>query len=266
MPRRSHHAAARMRARPAEVQAINRRSVFCPACDRSHEKQLVNRHVAVKNVAARERILALKIERRDYVAMNDGVANVRRVFGKRVNATISEHIFHRIPISVAQSVRRVLSEDAHDVFAGRGYRIVICCRDSKFEQRLFRRSPGLRVFPSAINVLHRRADVHSRFVLRAELAARISFEVGQGIEREVNLERAPLHPHRINLAAKAFVQVALLNELQKSYLRVCARYYHSRVYLFAVIERDSISAAIAHEHASETPTFVRTCAPRDFAD
>src|SRR2546421_2426804 len=57
--RRAHHAAAGVCARAAQVERRDRRAVLRPAGQRAHEEELIDRHVAVKNVAAGERILLL---------------------------------------------------------------------------------------------------------------------------------------------------------------------------------------------------------------
>src|SRR5438477_10576055 len=74
----SHHASARMSSRSAQVKPIDWRPVSGPARDRPHEEQLIERHVSVKNVTARQRVLALEVKRRNNLAMNDRIANVRR--------------------------------------------------------------------------------------------------------------------------------------------------------------------------------------------
>src|ERR1041384_197733 len=151
---RSHYAAARMSSWPAHVKRVDWGSVSRPSGYGPHEEQLIERHVTVKDITSGERVLTFEIHRRDDVAMKDQVANVRRVIRKRIDATIRELILDRVPISVFQSVRSILREDAHYVFARRRERIVVCRRYRDFDKRILRRPSGLGVLPRPINILH----------------------------------------------------------------------------------------------------------------
>src|SRR5215475_12838490 len=92
--RRAHHASARMRARTAKKKIPDRRSVLRPPGHGAHEEQLVEVHLAVKDVAAGQAVLSLHVERRNHLAMQDDVSDIRRVFGQSVDAAVGEPLFH----------------------------------------------------------------------------------------------------------------------------------------------------------------------------
>ncbi len=78
VPRNAGHAAARMRAGAAEVQAAHRRPVVAVTEHRSRREQLVERQRAVEDVAADEPELALEIERRERATAEDAGLEIRR--------------------------------------------------------------------------------------------------------------------------------------------------------------------------------------------
>ena len=59
----------------------------------------------MKDVSPGQRILAFHVERRDHLAMDDRVPNVRGLVGYRVDATVGELVFDRIPMRIAERVR-----------------------------------------------------------------------------------------------------------------------------------------------------------------
>src|SRR5262245_19076926 len=79
----SHHAAARVRARAAQVEAFDRRAVARPAGNRSQEEDLVRRDLAVEDVPAGEPEALLEVEGREHLAVHDRAAEVRRVLRDR---------------------------------------------------------------------------------------------------------------------------------------------------------------------------------------
>src|SRR3546814_1393758 len=63
-PRRAADAAARMRAGAAQIQTRQRRAVITPARHRPETEQLMQRHRAMKDVAAGQRETSFEFERR----------------------------------------------------------------------------------------------------------------------------------------------------------------------------------------------------------
>src|SRR6185295_19997529 len=79
---RADDAAARMRGGAAEIQPTDRRAVVGVSRQWTREKQLVQRHRALENVAARETELALEIEWRQHLTVDDRAFQVRSVLGE----------------------------------------------------------------------------------------------------------------------------------------------------------------------------------------
>src|SRR3546814_11945108 len=86
-PRRAADAAARMRAGAAQIQTRQRRAVITPARHRPETEQLMQRHRAMKDVAAGQRETSFEFERRQQLAMQDRCAEIWRVSVDRVDAT-----------------------------------------------------------------------------------------------------------------------------------------------------------------------------------
>src|SRR5436309_14148714 len=63
-------AAAGVRARAAEVETANGRTVLCPTDDGAEGEELIERHLAVKGMSAREVVGAVEVERRDRLALD----------------------------------------------------------------------------------------------------------------------------------------------------------------------------------------------------
>src|SRR5262245_58408688 len=99
-----------MRRRSAHPEVPNRRLVLRPARNRPREEQLLERQLALEDVALGQPELALDVERRQYLAMEDDVAEIRRVFGDRVDDGVAERLALLVPGARRQLVGRVLHE------------------------------------------------------------------------------------------------------------------------------------------------------------
>ena len=66
---RAHDAAAGMRGRAAHVEAVDRRLVLRPAGHGPQEEELLERQLALEDVALGETPLALEVERRHDLAV-----------------------------------------------------------------------------------------------------------------------------------------------------------------------------------------------------
>src|SRR6185436_15635625 len=79
LPRRSGEAVARMRARTAEIEPFDRRGVVGPAQRRPHGEQLVERELAMMNMAAGEAVDLFEVEWCDDLPLLDQRGDARRV-------------------------------------------------------------------------------------------------------------------------------------------------------------------------------------------
>ncbi len=100
----------------------DRRLVARPAGRRTQEEQLLERQLALEDVPFRQPELALDVERRQHLPVQDDVADVRRVLGDRVDDGVAERLALLVPRGRLQFVRRVLHEAREDVLARRRHR------------------------------------------------------------------------------------------------------------------------------------------------
>ena len=71
---------------------IDRRRVLRPSRHRPQEEQLLERQLALKDVAFGEPEVALDVERRQHLPMQDDVLDVRRVLRDRVDHRVAERL------------------------------------------------------------------------------------------------------------------------------------------------------------------------------
>src|SRR5262249_35491986 len=128
-------ASSRMCRRAAQEEPADRRAVAGPARRGPEEEELVERHRALEDVAARQREGALEVERRQYLPGEHRALEVGRVLVEQVEATISKALAFLVPGRAAQPVGRVLDEHRHEVLARRRDARIDDTRDRAFEQR-----------------------------------------------------------------------------------------------------------------------------------
>ena len=94
-----------MRRRAAHVEAADRRAVLRPARRRPQEEELLERELALEDVALRQPEHALDVERRQHLPVQDPLADVRRVDGDRVDDGVAERLALVVPVALLQVVR-----------------------------------------------------------------------------------------------------------------------------------------------------------------
>ncbi len=116
---RAHDPTPRMSRRSAQPEIADGRPESGVARDRAVEEQLLERELALEDVAFGQPRRSFDVERGLDVAVQDDVADVRREFRDPVDDRVAE----RLPLVVpgpelrCQLVRRVLDEAADDVLA-----------------------------------------------------------------------------------------------------------------------------------------------------
>src|SRR5271168_2889626 len=88
--RRAGDAAAWMRARAAKIKSGDGRAVLRPPGNRTHEKKLLERKIAVKNISFGEAVGAFQIERSEHLPRDDGLWEVRRVLRDFFHHAVAE--------------------------------------------------------------------------------------------------------------------------------------------------------------------------------
>src|SRR2546425_10995091 len=100
-----------MRARAALEQAMDRRAVARPRRRGAQEELLLQRELALEDVAFGKTDDALDVGRRDDLAMQDRALQVRSVFGQRIDHRIAELLAACVAPAAVEVIRRVLHED-----------------------------------------------------------------------------------------------------------------------------------------------------------
>src|SRR6185312_4432664 len=121
LARRAHHAAARVRARAALVVALDRGPVVRPADRRPHEPHLRGEELAREDVALGQADRPLDVERRAHLALEDERPEAGEERLECRLDGVAEARLLGVPVALAQVVRRVLDEAAHDRLARRGH-------------------------------------------------------------------------------------------------------------------------------------------------
>src|SRR5687767_4961942 len=96
--------------RSAHIEVADGRLIAGPARRRPQKEQLLERELALKDVALGEAKFTLEIERRDHLPMQDDVLDVRRVLRERVDDRVTECLTLLVPRSFLQVIRCVLNE------------------------------------------------------------------------------------------------------------------------------------------------------------
>src|SRR6185369_456901 len=185
----AHDPAARVGRRAAQPEVTDRRLEPRVAGHRTVEEELLERQLALEDVALGQPGRPFDIERGLNVAVKDDVADVRGELGDPVDDGVTERLALVIPRPELgrQLVRRVLDEAADDVLAGRRHRRVDQGRDDHVDVGLAAEVPVLRVVVGGLHVVDRRAEADRA----AEMLARAgqTAEVRQAVDGEVHLAR-----------------------------------------------------------------------------
>src|SRR5437016_3009511 len=97
---RAHNSAARMGCRSAHVEILDRRAISRPARNRTQEEKLLQRQLALKNVAFAQAELALQVERGQHLLVEDDFLQVGRVFGNGIDHIVAEILALRVPVQL----------------------------------------------------------------------------------------------------------------------------------------------------------------------
>src|SRR5256714_15373994 len=99
-----------MRARTALVKPTDRRAVARPGRCRPQEEHLLQRELALEDVALGEATDALDVGGRDHLPMQDRALEVWCIFPKRIHHRVAELLALRIAPAAIHVVGRVLYE------------------------------------------------------------------------------------------------------------------------------------------------------------
>src|SRR4029077_3460582 len=96
---RSGNASAWMRPRAAQVESFDRCAILRPSWHRPHEKQLVQRKIAVKDITFRQSVGALQIKRRERMPCEDRARDIRGIFPNCAYDPVAQQFAMVVPSS-----------------------------------------------------------------------------------------------------------------------------------------------------------------------
>ena len=218
---RAHDAAAGMRGRAAHPQVLDGRLVLRVAGHGTQEEQLLERELALEDVAFGQSQLAFEIERRDHLPADDDVLDVGREFGDGVDDVVAELFPLLVPRAFFQLVGRVLHEARHHVLARRRDRRVGQAGNHHVDVRPARVAPVLGIVVGALHVIDagRNRNCAAQMLPFSGHAG----EVGQRIEREVHLARRAAVFVALHFLAEVVGQVLGVDHLQEREVGIDAR-------------------------------------------
>src|SRR3954469_3435549 len=112
MPGRSGHAAARMRARAAQIESFEWHPVVRRPDHRPRAEQLVEAHLAVEDIAADQAEAPLEVQRRMDLPAQHRLGEARRVTVDRRDDRVRGPLTLRIPATpTAEVVAEMLAEE-----------------------------------------------------------------------------------------------------------------------------------------------------------
>src|SRR3990167_9169951 len=115
-------AGAGMRSRAAQKKTADRRAVLTEPQERPHGEELIERELAMENLAAGQPPAALEVERRQDLARDDTRLQRGRVLLERRHHGIAQALAGALPVGVPQVIRRKLRVGREDVRSRWGQR------------------------------------------------------------------------------------------------------------------------------------------------
>src|SRR5205807_1592378 len=182
----AHHAAARMGGRATHIEVLDRRAELRKTRSRTQEEKLLQRKLALKDVALAESEVALQIQRGQYLFVQDDVLDVGRILADGVNHIVAKGLALLVPVqSGPQLVRRILHKARENMLAGRRYRWIGQRRNHHVNVWTPGKVTVLRVVVGPLHVLNAGRDGYSAAQMRAW--PRKTLEIRKRIERDVYL-------------------------------------------------------------------------------
>src|SRR5439155_14663937 len=186
--------------------------------------------------------LALQVERRQHLPVQDDLADVRRVLRERVDDGVAKRVALPVPRPGFELVRRVLHETRQDVLARRRYGRIGERRNHHVDVRPPREFAVLRLIVGALHVV----DAWRNRVRAAQVRTRTgqAREIGQRAEGEVHLARRSAELVPPHVVQELTGQIGFGDELQEREARIDAREDHVGRELVTVGEHDARGFAV----------------------
>ena len=250
MSRRAGDAAPRMRARPAHIKAAHRPAIAAMAQHRPRRPHLVQRQLAVHDVAVDQAEIALQVERRVDLPRDDAAGKARRIGVDRGDDMVGRRLPRIVPAApVGQLRRELLAEEAGDMARRRGQALVDSGRDQHLDDRLARPALALRVHEGAVHIIQARRDDDARLVMRARAGQ--AGEIGQVRQRHVHPERARPGAKALDALDEVRRQVGRVHHPLVQQLGPDIGDHRAADHLFPALQPHADRPVVLHQHARD---------------
>src|ERR1700733_6257004 len=181
---------ARMGARAAQIQPLERCPITSPPELRTHGENLIKRKLAVERMTAGESVGCVEVFRRQYLPRKNFSRKIRGVSSHGFYDRVGKRFALLIPIPLLEAVRGELHVDGHHMLSGRRKRIIQNRRDRNIQIGRPGKIAVLGIVERALQVIDSGPDVNSAGERRTSVG-RIPerCECGKCVEREVQLCR-----------------------------------------------------------------------------
>src|SRR5947207_12089931 len=234
-----------MRAGAAKKQAADGCFIARPIENGTHGEKLVERKLAVENVAAGETVRGFQILGRDDLHAFDQAGEIRRIVGKSSNDVRAELPPAEVPIPFPQFIRSELHAGGKDVFAfGREFRIENR-RNDDVEIGRWRKFSVLGGVEGALEIINIGADVDAAGEsFQKTLRGIKRGESGKAAESEIDFGDGAIRPEILEAIGKGGVELGRIDEMEKSAFRIQAGRYSVDGNLFAIGEHHAGNRAV----------------------
>jgi len=148
-----------MRARATQVQAPDRSAISRMSQQRPHREQLIERQLAMKDVAAGKPVLPFKVERCDDLRTDDLAADTWSWPFEHRDHGIEQRITRDSPIARPQRARRIVHVNRRDMRTLRRQAVVDQRRNRQLEPRPLGELSVFCMVECALDVIEIRSDL-----------------------------------------------------------------------------------------------------------
>src|SRR6266851_2600843 len=216
---------------------------------RSGRKQLVERERAMKDVPADEAELAFQVERREDLAGEDALLEIRGAAVDRLNDDICRGFLLFVPaVGPRQHGIEMLAEEARNVRTRWSEPGIDGGGDQHLDDGFTRKAFGTRIEIRALHVAERRCEDDPRTVVRLSVLARRAGKIRELGERDVHAERPRRAAPALNPRTEFGIERLRLDQTQEEQLGVDSRRDRTRLDLASVRERNAARAPGLHPH------------------
>src|SRR5437588_5351669 len=219
----ARQAIARMRSGTTEEQPANWRLVARPIEHRPHGEELVQRKLAVKNVAPGETVTGFQVLRRDDLHSFHQTGEIRRVGAKCVDHRQAEVPSPQVPMPFSQLVRSALHVNREHMFAVGRERRIENRGNGGIQVRRFGNLTVLRIVEGALQVVNVRPNVNAAGEgSQCILVALERGKTGQTAKREIHLRHVALRAKILDAIREDRIELGRINEMKESAFRIDA--------------------------------------------